>query len=393
MHAKIGKKTNKKQHYKNDLVNKFGSRLFTNYIVCILQDFTSHMIVRLAHTLQPACSIKKKEVKYYFLLLLVVPMVLLTGSCSKEELPFIVVTNEITAMTTNSAKSGSVLLYGGDTGTAEMGLVWSTRRDPTVNSYLGKSLLNKDDKETYVVMEGLQPATVYFVRAFAQTGSGIVYGNELSFKTYFGSVDDIEGNTYYTIKAGSQEWMSSNLMTGTYQNGDMIPNIQEPELWGDTETGALSYYNDDKNMQAIYGNLYNWYAISDERGLCPAGWRVPSDNDLKILEEFLGTPLEIINDTGLRDNYAGGKLKKTGTTHWYAPNAIATDEIGFSALPGGFRHANGRYFSLGESLNMWTSSSHNETNAWYRNIYFDNAGIHRNVFTKNSGFSVRCIRD
>jgi uncharacterized protein (TIGR02145 family) len=327
------------------------------------------------------------------LLIAVAAVAMFFAGCTKGEIPVIIATDELSIITTNSATGGGMIVYGEETGIVSRGLVWSTRHDPSVEYHVGKTSHEGNGNKFSDVIRDLEPSTVYYVRAYAINKTGISYGDEKSFKTYYGSITDIEENSYYTIKTNGQEWISSNLMTGRYNNGDIIPNIKEPSAWSTLATGGWAAYNNDENLKRDYGNLYNWHAVNDERGLCPAGWRVPSDQDWKVLEIYLGMPPATVTKAGVRDNYAGGKLKKTGTTHWSDPNAVATDEIGFSALPGGYRHPNGEFSSLRRDMFAWSSTSNGFNGAWYRNLYALSAGINRDVFHKNGGFSVRCIAD
>ncbi len=314
-------------------------------------------------------------------------------SCGDPSERIIIATDEITQITDNSAVGGGIIVYGSYEGNTERGLVWDTDSDPSINNYTGKSSINTGINEYTLPMEELEPDTEYYLRAYVVHGSEVSYGNERSFRTFYDEITDIDGNIYYTIKAGNQEWISTNLKTGRYRNGDSIPGVKLSSNWGMMETGGMVVYNNDPDLQQVYGNLYNFYAVIDERGLCPAGWRVPTDGDWNKLEIFLGMDPETSLKTGLRDKYVGGMLKETGTDHWLAPNMIAMDLIGFSDIPGGYRHPRGQFYSLGRNSNSWTSTSHDEQNAWYRNIYFNNGGVYRGIFTKNSGFSVRCIKN
>lgn len=343
---------------------------------------------------KPAAIIRSiREYRGIHPLIAMAAVALFFASCSKGEIPVIIATEEISSITTNSAAGGGIIVYGEETGIVSRGLVWSTRHDPSVENHDGKTTHEGNGNKFSDMIGNLEPATVYYVRAYAINKTGISYGDEKSFRTYYGSITDVEGNIYYTIKTNGQVWMSSNLKTGKYSNGDVIPNLKEPSAWSTLTTGGWVTYNNDEYLQRDYGNLYNWHAVSDERGLCPSGWRVPSDHDWKELEIYLGMPPASVIKSGVRDNYAGGKLKKTGTTHWADPNAIATDEIGFSALPGGYRHPGGGFSSLGRDMFAWSSTSNGFNGAWYRNLYADNASINRDVFHKNGGFSVRCIAD
>lgn len=317
----------------------------------------------------------------------------LLWGCMEEPYPVIIATTEISDITNVSAVSGGKVIFGQDAGIIETGIVWSVHRDPTIGNNSGKLSVKGGTDEFSGIMEGLDASTAYYVRAYSTNSAGSVYGDERSFRTYKGTVYDIDGNTYYTISAGAQEWMGSNLNTGSYRNGDIIEYVEDNNIWRLLDTGARSAYNHNPELQAVYGSLYNWYAVTDNRGLCPDGWRVPSDNDWKVLEQYLGMTSSSANRVGLRDRYAGGRLKETGSNHWFSPNILATDETGFSAIPGGYRHPQGEFYTLGRNLNWWTTTSYNDFSAWYRNIYYNNAGIYRNIYTKTSGFSVRCIRE
>ena len=141
-----------------------------------------------------------------------------------------------------------------------------------------------------------------------------------------------------TIVIGTQQWMEKNLDVLTYRNGDIIPQVTDPTAWAALTTGAWCYYNNDVANGAIYGKLYNWYAVNDPRGLAPTGWHVPSDAEWTTLETTLGG-----------DPVAGGKMKVAGTTRWTTPNTGATNESGFAGLPGGTRNNNGTFSNVGSN--------------------------------------------
>jgi uncharacterized protein (TIGR02145 family) len=102
------------------------------------------------------------------------------------------------------------------------------------------------------------------------------------------SITDIQGNTYKIVKIGDQWWMAENLRTTQYANGEEIPHITNDTDWANTNAGAYCYYDDNTVNTKLYGNLYNWYTINDERGVCPVGWHVPSDSEWMTLEIYLG---------------------------------------------------------------------------------------------------------
>ena len=309
--------------------------------------------------------------------------------CSENESPIIVATFEVSEITDVSAVSGGEIVYS-DGSSLEKGLVWSTSVDPTIETNSGTISFNTKEAEFTTSLEGLIPSTVYHVRAYAIGMNGIAYGDEQSFITYSGRINDVEGNSYYTVTIGSYEWMGNNLRTGRYRNGDIIPFVDADLEWSSLVTGAVTSFKSD--LHTDYGNLYNWFSVVDERGLCPAGWDIPTDEEWKILERELGMSASSSNRSGLRDRYAGGILKEKGNNNWRSPNILATDEYGFRALPGGYRSPEGVFRSLGASSNWWTYTGHDGMNSWYRSVYHENAGIYRSIINKKYGISVRCIR-
>ena len=179
--------------------------------------------------------------------------------------------------------------------------------------------------------------------------------------------------------------MKENLKVSKYRNGESIPTGLVNSAWANTNKGAYAIYNNENANNNIYGKLYNWYAVSDSRGLCPSGWHVPSDNEWTTLTNYLGG-----------QSIAGKKIKTTGTVFWQSPNTEASNESGFSALPGGFRSVDGSFNSIRINAFFW-SATENDGLAWYRNLYYYNSIVNRSNSTlglvKSSGASVRCLRD
>ena len=214
----------------------------------------------------------------------------------------------------------------------------------------------------------------------------------------YGTMVDQDGNTYKTIAIGSQLWMAENLRTAKYRNGDFIPNVKDNK-WGGLTTGAWAHYENDSIFECPYGKLYNWYAVADSRNVCPTGWHVPSDAEWITLINYIhpnsdeGRPV----DGGLL-NTAGGKMKSGGTKYWLAPNTDATNESGFSGVQGGMRYDD-YDGSFSNHAGYWWSSTEfsNEAGplyAWYivLNPLIGWATRDRGT-EKDSGFSVRCIKD
>ena len=223
-----------------------------------------------------------------------------------------------------------------------------------------------------------------------------------------GTVTDIDDNVYETVKIGEQWWMAENLRVTRYRNGDeMFTGIRD-SIWQIAISGIYAVYQhtDVDNIESAeemletYGALYNWYAVADERGLCPEGWRVPDDGEWKELEMYLGVSQQAVEKTGWRENDEGGKLKSTRTAplhhpKWNNPNLGATNETGWSGLPGGFRDYSGEYNYIGSFGRWWTSSEHTPDGnyALFRSLGHNYSGISRFVVLKQHGFSVRCLKE
>ena len=187
------------------------------------------------------------------------------------------------------------------------------------------------------------------------------------------------------VKIGKQVWAAKNLDVTTFKNGDAIPEAKTDNDWAAAGTAAKPawcYYNNDAANGSKYGKLYNWYAVTDPRGLAPKGWHIPTDVEWTALTDFLG------GEAG------GGKLKEKGTANWNSPNNGATNESGFTALPGGGRYDNGGFNKgLGIIGYWWTSSAMMQNFGWYRYLGADNGNVLRGAENTSSGYSVRCIKD
>ena len=221
----------------------------------------------------------------------------------------------------------------------------------------------------------------------------------------FGSVTDIDGNVYNTItieisdgtlkSSGSsqsvtQTWMVENLKTTKYANGDPIPNLIQGEDWASSEEGAYCAYNNDSKILEVYGLLYNWYAVVDERNIAPEGWHVATESEWTALIDYLGG-----------SDVAGGKLKEAGTVHWDKPNTGAGNSIGFNALPGGARwggpDATGSFNVLDSCAYFWTSTKDPSDRwgiyAWRVGLYLTSKSATIADSNAGNGYSVRCLKD
>ena len=198
----------------------------------------------------------------------------------------------------------------------------------------------------------------------------------------YGSLVDQSGNSYATIVIGGQEWMAENLRASNYANGDPITAVPDGPAWAAQTGGAWAHYGNDSAFDDPFGKLYNGYAVTDPRNVCPAGWHVPTVADWSELIDTLGGAA-----------VAGDRLKSAGTAYWPAPNAGATNAAGFSALPGGFRiDSDGSFFAV-DTLGNWWSATDDGGGGLMDYVINEGAGISSFGDSKAFGCSVRCVRD
>jgi uncharacterized protein (TIGR02145 family) len=206
------------------------------------------------------------------------------------------------------------------------------------------------------------------------------------------SVMDIDGNRYAIVTIGSQVWMKENLKLSKYRNGDVIAADLADSAWQSTNSGACVTYNYNSDYNTIFGKLYNWYAVSDSRGICPAGWHVPTDEEWYTLENFLDFTISDPTALGERGLQVGGRLKAVSEL-WAGPTGVITNSSGFSGLPGGIRLYEGGFLLNGQIGAWWTITDSSSTEAFNRSLWYSNVGSGRGSESKKSGFSVRCIQD
>lgn len=202
-------------------------------------------------------------------------------------------------------------------------------------------------------------------------------------ESYNSAITDRDGNVYGSVNIGTQTWLNKDLRTTKFNNGELIPNIADSSGWRVLNSGAFCWYKNDPYLnQASYGALYNYYVIADNRLICPAGWHVPTINEWSTLINYLEG-----------ETVAGGRLKEKGTAHWAEPNKYATDEFGFSALPGGFRSTLGHDGYIGFAGNWWLSTEDGSLKAWSFYTGFNDGYAGTASSFKKNGFSIRCIKD
>lgn len=191
---------------------------------------------------------------------------------------------------------------------------------------------------------------------------------------------DADGNYYPIVNIGTQVWMAENLKTSQYRNFVAITNKSNDANWGALTTEGFSDYSTPSNS-TTYGKFYNWYAVNDSKKLAPKGWHIPTDADWTSLTDFLGG-----------GNVAGNKLKEAGNTHWMTSNVAATNETGFTTLPGGTRSSDGSVYDIGNNGYWWSATEGSNINSgWYRYITNLAGSVSRGYYSKSGGMSVRCV--
>ena len=232
-------------------------------------------------------------------------------------------------------------------------------------------------------------------------------------------IEDIDGNAYSYVEIGDQVWMVENLRVTRYNNGDPIPTDLDNVSWGNTHTEELGAYtiyphdvealdglNSDAEVVKAYGKLYNWYAVNDARGLCPTGWRVPSDADWTELIEYVidqgytnswnnvnGTA-NAIKSCRQVDHPGGGRCATSVHPRWNSDDDHSGfDEFGFSAIPGGMRYSNGAFYEICDRSYFWSRTIETENNAKLVYMFYDRGDIISSNLDKKMGNSVRCIRE
>lgn len=330
----------------------------------------------------------KTEKRIWTILIIIIGLVIvLTISCKKEKdqvqqgEPPVLTTNEVTGIKQTTALCEvNITSDGGATITAR-GVCWSITQNPTIAD---SKTTDGTGTDTFTsTITGLTATTTYYVKAYATNSAGTGYGNEVHFKTYTGTVNDIDGNVYNTITIGTQTWMAENLKTTKYRNGDLIGTTTPATLDITSETTPKYQWACDGNESNApgYGRVYTWYVASDGRSVCPAGWHIPSEAEWGKLINYSGGEL------------AADKLKEVGTKHWVGPNTGATNETGFTALPTGYRSLNGVFSEFPVFGNWWSITEHSPTNAGTYSVGSAYHLVASGIQSKSNAYAIRCLKD
>ena len=236
----------------------------------------------------------------------------------------------------------------------------------------------------YVVVNNFSPNTKYYVKAFAFNKSGKALGNELNFTTP-ATIQDNDNHVVDVVTIGTQTWMDENLRTIKFRNGEYVPTTTPGTKDISSEDTPVYYWytNNMNDSSIVYGNLYTWYAVTDSRNICPTGWHVPTDAEWATLETALGSNL-----------IAASLMKDIGNDHWIYPyNKDANNMSCFTALPSGYRSASGSFNLIQNEAHFWSATESEPGKAWERLLTASSYSTTRQGALKNSGLSVRCIKD
>jgi len=292
----------------------------------------------------------------------------------------------------------------------DYGHCWSTNQEPKVSNYKSSFGQTIGGKSFTSNIEDLLPGTMYHTRAYFKINNIVVYSNDKAFTSLqlpAGiTVTDFDGNIYQTVQIGEQLWMAEDIRTTRYADGSAIQHVESSVEWEAlTSTDkAYCWYDNSTTNRDTYGGLYTWAAAmngasssdanpSGVQGVCPDGWHLPSDSEWKELEMYLGMSQLGADSIGSRGTDEGGKLKEAGELHWFSPNTGATNESGFTALPGGIRNSEGLFYFLGSSAKLLSATEYDSTRYRYRSLYYENSRIYRTISSKKVGTPVRCVKD
>jgi len=292
---------------------------------------------------------------------------------------------------TTAVTGGTITDDNGATVTAR-GVCWNTSGNPTASD--PKTTDGSGTGSFTSNIAGLTAGTVYYVRSYATNSAGTGYGSQLRLST---SASDIDGNVYKTVVIGTQLWMQSDLKTTRYNNNNPVPTVTTIDLpssnaaWAALTTDACCWYLNNPTYGSTYGMIYNWFAV-ETNVLCPTGWHVPTDNEFKTLELYLGMTQAQVDGTLWRGTDQGTQLKSALT---WTPSG-GSNSSGFTSLASGYRFGlDGGFNSMGSVNYWWTSTLHwdDTTKALYRRLDSVETGVYREGVIKAGGKSVRCLKN
>lgn len=318
--------------------------------------------------------------------------------CIKSSIPTITTTS-ITSLKSKSLISGGNVTDNGGESVTEYGICWSTNTAPTIAN--NKLSIGNGSGSYKGTITGLTPATTYYIRAYATNSIGTAYGNEISTTTLLTDpVVDADGNIYNSITIGDQTWLTENLRTTKYRNGDLIGTTPYPTsdiTYESTPKYQWAYEGTESNV-TTYGRMYTWYVVSDSRNIAPIGWHIASDQEWTTLKNYL-----IANGYNYDKTLTDNKISQavSSKTLWAASSVIGSpgynlssnNSSGLSIVPSGSRANDNLFYHLGIISNIWTSSEASTSNGYVANSSYNSTPVNSISINKRCGFGVRCIKN
>lgn len=331
-----------------------------------------------------------------------------TSGCKKIEPAgsLLIKTNDIELYSEGIYNLKGTVVSIGNEKIIEHGFCWSESINPDTDGYMIRLGPKSSAGSFSSFIYEIQPGKTYHVKAYATSSISTYYGDDESFSTpenIVYPIIDVDHNIYYPVKIGEQIWMNDNLKVTHYPDGTPIQRIEDRLVWFYMPwyNAAYCWYENYGAIAADYGNLYTWPAAmhinsKDEiktgevQGICPDGWHLPSDDEWKKLEIFLGMSREEAEIESWRGQDEGGKMKYRDM--WKIPNTGATNESHFGAIPAGWCDGAGYYRNIERSTRFWSSSIRGDY-AWVRQLDHNSSQIFRGTIGVYEGVSVRCIKN
>jgi uncharacterized protein (TIGR02145 family) len=301
---------------------------------------------------------------------------------------------DLSGVTTSSVIIGGNISSDGGSQVIERGVCWSNSQNPTISD--NKKTNGSGSGVFQVNVSGLTSNTSYYMRTYATNSLGISYGNELNFKTF--AVIDVDGNGYHSVTFGDQIWLTENLKTSKYNNGDLIGTTFPATLNISSEdTPKYQWiYDLDSNLISTYGRYYTWYAATDDRKICPTGWHLPTPNEFSTMEVYLSA-------NGFEFEGGSGYISKSlasnsGWREYATPGTPGNDQntnnrSGFTAAPGGYRIFDYTFGSETMMSAFWTSFPKDDQDAFFQEIGNNYFYLFLTYGNKKNGIPVRCVKD
>ncbi|MGE5425873.1 MAG: fibrobacter succinogenes major paralogous domain-containing protein, partial [Bacillota bacterium] len=297
--------------------------------------------------------------------------------------------------TSNSAIFTGTVIDSGYCHINEVGICWSKSGTPDIYDYR-QAISNPGVGKFTVRAPGLEKLSDYIARIYVTNVVGTNYGDPISFYTY-DSVVDADGNYYLGVRIGSQVWLTANLKTTHFNNGDAINYVTDDGEWAAHANPAYCWYdNDATRANTAFGALYNYKVIVDPRGVAPEGYRIPSKEDIMVFGDYFGLEEYVTDQQGNPYQYIYKGGKSIRSNHYWIPAYIrGNNSTGFTAIPGGFRFRDG-YFLEGSSRAPWWTTTIMDP-GYYWTFYTGGQVVNDQIWLAGNpstcGMAIRCLKN